>query len=54
MDSFGPDWRQKLPSVPLVPVSAQKRWECLPSENCKETAKSKSKETTATKNRGKL
>ncbi|XP_007193144.1 mitochondrial import receptor subunit TOM34 [Balaenoptera acutorostrata] len=51
MDSFGPDWRQKLPSVPLVPVSAQKRWECLPSENCKETAKSKSKETTATKNR---
>ncbi|XP_036683034.1 mitochondrial import receptor subunit TOM34 isoform X1 [Balaenoptera musculus] len=51
MDSFGPDWRQKLPSIPLVPVSAQKRWECLPSENCKETAKSKSKETTATKSR---
>ncbi|XP_058893821.1 mitochondrial import receptor subunit TOM34 isoform X2 [Kogia breviceps] len=51
MDSFGPEWRQKLPSIPLVPVSAQKRWECLPSENCKETAKSKSKETTATKSR---
>ncbi|XP_068421515.1 mitochondrial import receptor subunit TOM34 isoform X2 [Eschrichtius robustus] len=51
MDSFGPDWRQKLPSIPLVPVSAQKRWECLPSENCKETAKSKSKESTATKSR---
>ncbi|XP_007464844.1 PREDICTED: mitochondrial import receptor subunit TOM34 [Lipotes vexillifer] len=51
MDSFGPEWRQKLPSIPLVPVSAQKRWECLPSGYCKETAKSKSKETTATKSR---
>ncbi|XP_067564344.1 mitochondrial import receptor subunit TOM34 [Pseudorca crassidens] len=51
MDSFGPEWRQKLPSIPLVPVSAQKRWECMPSGDCKETAKSKSKETTATKSR---
>ncbi|XP_059934568.1 mitochondrial import receptor subunit TOM34 [Mesoplodon densirostris] len=51
MDSFGPEWRQKLPPIPLVPFSAQKRWECLPSEDCKETAKSKSKETTATKSR---
>ncbi|XP_022448025.1 mitochondrial import receptor subunit TOM34 [Delphinapterus leucas] len=51
MDSFGPEWRQKLPSIPLVPVSAQKRWECSPSGYCKETAKSKSKETTATKSR---
>ncbi|XP_024602559.1 mitochondrial import receptor subunit TOM34 isoform X1 [Neophocaena asiaeorientalis asiaeorientalis] len=51
MDSFGPEWRQKLPSVPLVPVSAQKRWECSPSGYRKETAKSKSKEATATKSR---
>ncbi|KAB1262689.1 Mitochondrial import receptor subunit TOM34 [Camelus dromedarius] len=52
MDSFGPEWRLKLPSIPLVPVSVQKRWECLPSENHKETAESKSKETTAAKSRG--
>ncbi|XP_047626983.1 mitochondrial import receptor subunit TOM34 isoform X2 [Phacochoerus africanus] len=51
MDSFGSEWRLKLPSIPLVPVSAQKRWECLPSENRKETAKSKSKETTTAKSR---
>uniref|UniRef100_A0A8D0SPW2 Mitochondrial import receptor subunit TOM34 n=1 Tax=Sus scrofa TaxID=9823 RepID=A0A8D0SPW2_PIG len=51
MDSFGSEWRLKLPSIPLVPVSAQKRWECLPSENHKETAKSKSKETTTAKSR---
>lgn len=51
MDSLGPEWRLKLPPIPVVPVSAQKRWSSLPSENHKETAKSKSKETTATKNR---
>ncbi|XP_033042410.1 mitochondrial import receptor subunit TOM34 isoform X4 [Trachypithecus francoisi] len=51
MDSLGPEWRLKLPSIPLVPVSAQKRWNSLPLENHKEKAKSKSKETTATKNR---
>uniref|UniRef100_G1R4I3 Translocase of outer mitochondrial membrane 34 n=1 Tax=Nomascus leucogenys TaxID=61853 RepID=G1R4I3_NOMLE len=51
MDSLGPEWRLKLPSIPLVPVSAQKRWNSLPLENHKEMAKSKSKETTATKNR---
>uniref|UniRef100_A0A8J8XBW3 Mitochondrial import receptor subunit TOM34 n=2 Tax=Callithrix jacchus TaxID=9483 RepID=A0A8J8XBW3_CALJA len=51
MDSLGPEWRLKLPSIPLVPVSAQKRWNSLPSENHKEMAKSKSKETTTTKNR---
>lgn len=53
MDSLGPEWRLKLPSIPLVPVSAQKRWNSLPPENHKETAKSKSKETTAVKGRGK-
>ncbi|XP_073861504.1 mitochondrial import receptor subunit TOM34 isoform X2 [Macaca fascicularis] len=52
MDSLGPEWRLKLPSIPLVPVSAQKRWNSLPSENHKEMAKSKSKATTGTKNRG--
>ena len=52
--SFGPEWRLKLPSIPLVPVSSQKRWECLPLENHKETSKSKSKETTSAKSRGKL
>ncbi|KAM5220762.1 mitochondrial import receptor subunit TOM34 [Hipposideros larvatus] len=51
MDSLGPEWRLKLPSIPLVPVSAQKRWNSLPPENHKETAKSKSKETTAAKGR---
>ncbi|KAM7237639.1 hypothetical protein CapIbe_011883 [Capra ibex] len=51
MDSFGPEWRLKLPSIPLVPVSSQKRWECLPLENHKETSKSKSKETTSAKSR---
>ncbi|ELW66760.1 mitochondrial import receptor subunit TOM34 [Tupaia chinensis] len=51
MDSLGPEWRRKLPSIPLVPVSAQKRWDPLPSENHKETAKSKSKETVPSKNR---
>lgn len=54
MDSLGPEWRQKLPPIPVVPVSAQKRWNSLPTENHKETAKTKSKETTATKNRGEL
>ncbi|KAM7126898.1 mitochondrial import receptor subunit TOM34 [Molossus nigricans] len=48
MDSLGPEWRLKLPTIPLVPVSAQKRWG---SENHKETAKSKSKETTSVKSR---
>ncbi|XP_015452725.1 mitochondrial import receptor subunit TOM34 isoform X1 [Pteropus alecto] len=51
MDSLGPEWRLKLPSIPLVPVSAQKRWDSLPSENRKEKAKSKSKETTTAKNK---
>nr|XP_004669373.1 mitochondrial import receptor subunit TOM34 [Jaculus jaculus] len=51
MDSLGPDWRLKLPSIPVVPVSAQKRWNSLSSGNHKETAKSKSKETTNTKSR---
>lgn len=51
MDSFGPEWRLKLPSIPLVPVSSQKRWECLPLENHKEPSKSKSKGTTSTKSR---
>ncbi|XP_008014534.1 mitochondrial import receptor subunit TOM34 [Chlorocebus sabaeus] len=51
MDSLGPEWRLKLPSIPLVPVSAQKRWNSLPSENHKEMTKSKSKATIATKNR---
>lgn len=54
MDSLGPEWRLKLPSIPLVPVSAQKRWDSLPSENRKEKAKSKSKETTTAKNKGEL
>ena len=54
MDSFGPEWRLKLPSIPLVPVSSQKRWECLPLENHKEPSKSKSKGTTSAKSRGKL
>ncbi|XP_042550629.1 mitochondrial import receptor subunit TOM34 [Dipodomys spectabilis] len=51
MDSLGPEWRLKLPSVPVVPVSAQKRWNAMPSENHRETVKSKSKETTTTKSR---
>ncbi|XP_048205448.1 mitochondrial import receptor subunit TOM34 [Perognathus longimembris pacificus] len=51
MDSLGPEWRLKLPSVPVVPVSAQKRWNTMPSENHKETVKSKSKETATTKSR---
>lgn len=51
MNSLGPEWRLKLPSIPLVPVSAQKRWDSLPSENHKEKAKSKSKETTTSKNK---
>ncbi|XP_010839276.1 PREDICTED: mitochondrial import receptor subunit TOM34 [Bison bison bison] len=51
MDSFGPEWRLKLPSIPLVPVSSQKRWECLPLENHKEPSKSKSKGTTSAKSR---
>uniref|UniRef100_A0A8C6IAH1 Mitochondrial import receptor subunit TOM34 n=1 Tax=Mus spicilegus TaxID=10103 RepID=A0A8C6IAH1_MUSSI len=51
MDSLGPEWRLKLPPIPVVPVSAQKRWNSLPSENHKETAKTKSKEATATKSR---
>lgn len=51
MDSLGPEWRLKLPSIPLVPVSAQKRWD---SEYHNETPKGKSKETTTAKSRGKL
>ncbi|XP_024415337.1 mitochondrial import receptor subunit TOM34 [Desmodus rotundus] len=51
MDSLGPEWRLKLPSVPVVPVSAQKRWNPSSSENHKETAKSKSKQITAAKSR---
>ncbi|XP_049635289.1 mitochondrial import receptor subunit TOM34 [Suncus etruscus] len=33
MGSYGPEWRLKLPSIPLVPVSAQKRWDALPSKD---------------------
>lgn len=54
MDSYGPEWRLKLPSVPLVPLSAQKRWDSLPLENHREATKSKSRDTTTAKNRGKL
>lgn len=54
MDSLGPEWRLKLPPIPVVPVSAQKRWNSMPSENHKETAKNKSKETTTAKSRGEL
>lgn len=45
MDSLGPEWRLKLRSIPVVPVSDQKRRNSLPSEN-KETTKNKSNETT--------
>lgn len=51
MDSLGPEWRLKLPLTPLVPVSAQKRWESLPSECRRERAKSKFRETTMAKSR---
>ncbi|XP_023406047.1 mitochondrial import receptor subunit TOM34 isoform X5 [Loxodonta africana] len=51
MDSLGPDWRQKLPPTPVVPVSAQKRWDSRPSENHKDSAKSKPKEPTTAKNK---
>nr|XP_012636062.1 mitochondrial import receptor subunit TOM34 isoform X2 [Microcebus murinus] len=51
MDSLGPEWRQKLPSIPVVPVSSQKRWTASSWEKHKETAKKISKETTATKSR---
>ncbi|KAM6162990.1 mitochondrial import receptor subunit TOM34 [Rhynchocyon petersi] len=51
MDSLGPDWRQKLPPTPLVPVSAQKRWDSKSSENHKDSAKSRPKETTTAKNK---
>lgn len=54
MDSLGPEWRLKLPLTPLVPVSAQKRWESLPSECRRERAKSKFRETTTAKSRGNL
>ncbi|XP_054996421.1 mitochondrial import receptor subunit TOM34 [Sorex araneus] len=30
MGSHGPEWRLKLPTIPLVPVSAQKRWDAVP------------------------
>ncbi|KAK7810678.1 hypothetical protein U0070_013729, partial [Myodes glareolus] len=43
MDSLGPAWRLKLPPIHSC---AQKRWNSLPSENHKETAKNKSKEIT--------
>ncbi|CAK7319746.1 Mitochondrial import receptor subunit TOM34 [Vulpes lagopus] len=49
VDSLGPQWRLKLPSIPLVPVSAQKRWDFSPPEYQKEVAKSKIKETTTAK-----
>lgn len=51
MASLGPEWRLKLPTIPLVPVSAQKRWDSLSSENHKEMTNSKSRETTATQGR---
>lgn len=54
VDSLGPEWRLKLPSIPLVPVTAQKRWDSLPLEYHKESAKSKFRETTSAKSRGKL
>ncbi|XP_045660667.1 mitochondrial import receptor subunit TOM34 [Ursus americanus] len=51
VDSLGPEWRLKLPSIPLVPVTAQKRWDSLPLEYHKESAKSKFRETTSAKSR---
>lgn len=53
MDSLGPEWRLKLPSIPVVPVSAQKKWNSLPSGKNKETTRNKPKETT-TKSKGEL
>ncbi|XP_077024154.1 mitochondrial import receptor subunit TOM34 [Tamandua tetradactyla] len=47
-DSLGPEWRLKLPPIPSVPVSVQKRWDSLLLENHKETAKTK---PTSTKNK---
>lgn len=54
MDSLGPEWRLKLPSIPLVPVTAQKRWDSSPLEYHKENTKGKFREATTTKGRGKL
>ncbi|XP_034862284.1 mitochondrial import receptor subunit TOM34 isoform X2 [Mirounga leonina] len=51
MDSLGPEWRLKLPAVPLVPVTAQKRWDSVPLEYHKEKAKRKFRETTTSKGR---
>ncbi|XP_007530930.1 mitochondrial import receptor subunit TOM34 [Erinaceus europaeus] len=50
-DSLGPEWRLKLPTIPLVPISAQKRWDSVPSETHKGITESKSKETTLAQSR---
>ncbi|XP_045836158.1 mitochondrial import receptor subunit TOM34 [Meles meles] len=51
MDSLGPEWRLKLPSIPLVPVTAQKRWDSSPLEYHKENTKGKFREATTAKGR---
>ncbi|XP_075384822.1 mitochondrial import receptor subunit TOM34 [Tenrec ecaudatus] len=51
MDALGPDWRQQLPPTPVVPASAQKRWDPTSPESHRDAAKSKPKETMTAKNK---
>uniref|UniRef100_A0ABM5G5V8 Mitochondrial import receptor subunit TOM34 isoform X1 n=1 Tax=Pogona vitticeps TaxID=103695 RepID=A0ABM5G5V8_9SAUR len=45
LEKDGFQWRQKLPPIPAVPVSAQRRWEPPPSGNQETTTRSKAKDT---------
>ncbi|XP_061487428.1 mitochondrial import receptor subunit TOM34 [Rhineura floridana] len=48
LEKDGLQWRQKLPPIPAVPVSAQRRWEPLPLGSQEATSRSKEKNTAVT------
>uniref|UniRef100_A0A8C8VGI1 Mitochondrial import receptor subunit TOM34 n=1 Tax=Pelusios castaneus TaxID=367368 RepID=A0A8C8VGI1_9SAUR len=48
----GPQWRQKLPPIPSVPVSAQRRWDCPPAENQEAAPRHKPNESASLEKQG--
>uniref|UniRef100_A0A8D0GDV2 Mitochondrial import receptor subunit TOM34 n=1 Tax=Sphenodon punctatus TaxID=8508 RepID=A0A8D0GDV2_SPHPU len=45
LEKDGLEWRQKLPPIPSVPVTAQRRWDSPPAGNQQAAPKSKQKES---------
>lgn len=52
LEKDGFQWRQKLPPIPNVPVSAQRRWEPPPSGNQETTPRTKVKDAASIRKQG--